>query len=208
MEQQMTRRSYAVAIDLDGVVADFITPFRDEVRREYCIEIQEEDIRAHDLHLALGVGRQEARILVLRTLDRPDLQLYPGAEQGLRQLVGSGVDVHLVTARGSWQGTDPEHTTRWLADRGIQDQVHYKSLDETVEGRKYAVAAHFDCIVDDNLAELTGAMEHRGDVGLLIVYEHPWNRCLDARSRLTRVEDWETLVRAIGAARACRPPDC
>ncbi len=201
----MTSPPYAVAIDLDGVVVDFISGFRDEVRRAYGVEIREEEITAHDLNLVLGVSRDEARDLVLRTLARDALALSSGAERGLRHLVDAGVEVHLVTSRASWQGRSQERTISWLGRRGINHPVHFASLDESAEGQKYAVAARLDCFVDDNIAELIGAMEHRGETRLLIVFDHPWNRCVDARSRLTRVRDWSSLVAAISAASGRHP---
>jgi hypothetical protein len=185
---------YVAGFDIDGVIGDFVSRFRVVVREEYGVELREDQIRGHDLILALGVGNAEALALIRKTLEDPDYALYPQAEEGLRQLADAGVEVHIITAR--WNG-DPDAaglTEDWLAARGFRRGVHYQRIDAVKEGAKYGVNADLDCFVDDNLVELIEMADRRPDVPTLIVYDHPWNQTLDVRRRFRRVNGWDDLV--------------
>jgi uncharacterized HAD superfamily protein len=186
--------TYVAGFDIDGVIGDFVTRFRQIVRERYGVDLMEEHIRSHDLFLALGVSSSDALALVRATLAHPDYMLYAGAADGLRALVEAGIEVHIVTAR--WNG-DPDarvKTEEWLAARGLLSGKHYNRIDAVKEGDKFAVEASLDSFVDDNLVELLKMAERRPDVRLLIVYDHPWNQSLDVTQRLKRVSGWADLV--------------
>jgi hypothetical protein len=189
----MTER-YVAGFDIDGVIGDFVSRFRVVVREAYGVELREDQIRAHDLSLALGVGKAEALELIRTTLEHPDYELYPKAREGLRQLVDADVEVHIITAR--WNG-DPDasgRTESWLASRGLELGVHYHRIDAVKEGAKYGVQASLDCFVDDNLVELIEMADRRPDVPTRVVYDHPWNQTIDVGRRFQRVAGWPDLV--------------
>jgi len=191
------KRPYVAGFDIDGVIGDFVSRFRDVVRQVYSADLAEADIRGHDLFLALGIGKMEALDLIKQTLEHPGYELYPGAADGLARLVREGVEVHIVTAR--WNG-DPNAaalTEQWLASRGLQKGSHYHRIDAVHEGAKHGVEASLDSFVDDNLVELVEMAERRPDVETLIVFDHPWNATLDVRRRFRRVVDWSELVALI-----------
>jgi hypothetical protein len=192
----MTER-YVAGFDIDGVIGDFVSRFRVVVREAYGVELREDQIRAHDLFLALGVGKTEALALIRTTLEHADYELYPQAREGLRQLVDADVEVHIITAR--WNG-DPDASRRtesWLASRGLEKGVHYHRIDAVKEGAKYGVQASLDCFVDDNLIELIEMADRRPDVPTRIVYDHPWNQTIDVGRRFQRVAGWPELVALI-----------
>lgn len=185
---------YVAGFDIDGVIGDFVSTFRGVVRETYGVDLSEDQIRAHDLMLALGVGKAETLGLVRTTLEHPDYALYPQAKDGLRQLADAGVEVHIITAR--WNG-DPdavELAQQWLGAHGLDLGVHYHRIDAVKEGAKYGVRSDLDCFVDDNLVELIEMSERRPDIPTLIVFDHPWNRTLDVRGRFLRVSGWMDLV--------------
>jgi 5'(3')-deoxyribonucleotidase len=197
---------YVAGFDIDGVIADFVTSFRGTVRDKYGVELREEQIRGHDLSLALGIGHGELSPLVRTTLERRNPNLYPKAAEGLAQLVTAGLEVHIITAR--WNG-DPDglpQIEQWLGERGLQKGVHYHRIDAVREGAKHGLAARLDCFVDDNLMELIEMADQRPDVPTLIVYDHPWNQTADVHGRYCRVTDWPELVALILADRDARLP--
>lgn len=197
---------YVAGFDIDGVIGDFVSRFRVVVREAYGVELREDQIRGHDLVLALGVSKAEALALIRKTLEHPDYALYPQAKDGLSQLADAGVEVHIITAR--WNG-DPDAaglTGDWLAARGLERGVHYHRIDAVKEGAKYGVNVNLDCFVDDNLVELIEMADRRPDVPTLIVFDHPWNQTLDVRRRFRRVAGWADLVPLILAdAKATHP---
>lgn len=181
---------FVIGLDIDGVIADFVTEFRSVVMEEYGAELEDADIRAHALRLALGVAEEESRRLVRLTLLR-ELDLYPGAQRGLGTLVGAGAEVHVITARPAGANGTRE-TEEWLTTRGLFPGKHYHRVDHARPGEKHAVPAHLDVFADDDLDELIGMAEHRPGVRL-VVFDHPWNQTLDVHRRLRRVQDWDQL---------------
>jgi 5'(3')-deoxyribonucleotidase len=187
-------RKYVAGFDIDGVIGDFVSRFRALVQDRYKVNLLEEDIRAHDLYLALGVSSPEALELVHATLAHPEYEIYPGAADGLRALVVGGVEVHIITARWNGEPDARARTEEWLASRGLTSGTHYNRIDAVKEGQKFAVDAALDSFVDDNLVELLRMAERRPEVRSLIVYDHPWNQTLDVGGRLRRVRAWDELV--------------
>lgn len=185
---------YVAGFDIDGVIGDFVSTFRVVVRAEYGIELREDQVRAHDLFLALGVGKAETLGIIRQTLEHADYALYPQARDGLRQLVEVGIEVHIVTARWNGDRDATRLTEQWLAARGLERNIHYQRIDAVKEGAKYGVDADLDCFVDDNLVELIEMSERRPDVHTLIIFDHPWNQTLDVRTRYRRVTGWDELV--------------
>ena len=185
---------YVAGFDIDGVIGDFVSSFRVAVREAYGVELREDQIRAHDLSLALGVGKTETLALIRTTLEHPDYALYPEAMDGLRQLVDAEVEVHIITARWNGDLDAAGRTESWLGTRGLEPGVHYHRIDAVKEGAKYGVQTPLDCFVDDNLVELIEMADRRPDVPTLIVYDHPWNQTIDVTRRFRRVTGWSDLV--------------
>jgi hypothetical protein len=79
-----------------------VSAFQATVLATYQIDLREDQIRAYDLSLALGIGKEELGTLIRATLERHDASLYPEAREGLAQLVWAGLDVHIITSR--WNG--------------------------------------------------------------------------------------------------------
>ena len=193
-------RLFTIGVDIDGVIADFVSVFRAEVLREYGVELADSDIRAHDLYLALGVSKDEAREMIRRTLDHQALALYPGAADGLAALVKSGLEVHIVTARNGGGAGAVSAAAEWLVQRRLHEGVHYHRVDVVPEGGKHTIASHMHAFVDDNLDEVIALAEHSSPDQLLIVFDHPWNQTIDVHSRFVRVGNWPELVDTVNAA--------
>jgi uncharacterized HAD superfamily protein len=191
--------TFVAGFDIDGVIGDFVTSFREVVRRSFGVELSEADIRGHDLFLALGLGKADTIELIKQTLEHPGYTLYPGAKDGLAQLVSIGIEVHIITARWNGRPDAAALTENWLQARGLDRGVHYHRIDAVKEGAKFQIKADLDSFVDDNLVELIEMAEARPEVRTLIVYDHPWNQTRDIRSRFRRVKDWNQLVEVLTA---------
>ena len=174
-----------IAIDIDGVVANFVASFIPVVKQRYGLSLNTRDIYVHDLDLVLGVTPDEAMELVRSTL-RCDLDPYPGAIRGLARLRRRH-EVTLVTAR-------PEDmmdvTTRCLRERNII----YHSLLHFTAGFKHQNEHAFDVFVDDHLREGFGFV---GKVPHIIIFDRPWNRTFNVSNLFKRAHNWRELVSLI-----------
>lgn len=172
-----------IGIDIDGVIADFVTSFRALVKEKYNIEFGYEDIREHDLYKVLGINEKEAIELILETFDF-DLNTQPDAPESIRKL-SEIHEIVLVTARP--QQTE-EITKKWLEKKGIP----YNKLIIVTEGNKHETEKEgFDVIIDDHLKEIVRWSEK---VPLVLVYNHPWNKSLNIKNNFERVFSWEDIL--------------
>jgi len=174
-----------IAVDIDGVISDFVGTFIPLVKERYGIELSQDDIYVHDLFLVLGITEQETQELIIETLRRP-IRPIPGAVKALKK-INSNHDVHIITAR---HPSAQEITKQWLSDHKIQ----YDSLIWLKEGNKHLLEKKFDIVIDDHLRELLG---FHGKVKHLVVFDHPWNRTKNVKALVRRVYTWNDIENLI-----------
>lgn len=171
-----------IGVDIDGVVADFVTTFLLLVKKRYGLMLRQQDIYVHDLYLVLGIPRDEAMDLIRETI-RCDLQPYPGAIRGLARLRRNH-GVMLVTSRPRDM---MDVTKRWLSRRNIP----HDRLLQFQEGSKHRSEYPFDVFVDDHLRE---ALALVGKVPHIILFDRPWNRSFNVAGHLKRAHSWGEIV--------------
>ena len=180
-----------IGIDIDGVTADFVTPFLPVLEEALGRPVHYEDITAYLFQEALGYS-DEMEVHVRAEIDRRDLLRdlpeIPGALEAIRRLARRH-DVHFITARPGekWGGV----TREWLDCRGFP----YTSL-RFREGRKADASEGFDLFVDDYLENALDLVAQ--DIHVCL-YDQPWNRVPDLPSGCTRVRSWRE-VEAVAAA--------
>lgn len=157
-----------VLLDVDGVLADFVTPVLAEINARTGGEYTYEEINGWDIYAALNVDPTVGR-LVDNVIQQPGfcagLREYPGVAKFL-ELLRERADVIAVTAPfegAHWIG---ERLT-WLADRGFSKRdIVFTNRKELVRG---------DYLIDDK-ASTVGTWEDVHPLGRGILYNRPWNR--------------------------------
>lgn len=171
-----------IGIDIDGVITDFVSTFIEVINEKYNIRFGHEDVKEHDLYKVLGISEDEAKKLIIETLDK-DLQPQPYAIDELNKL-NREHDIFLITAR--------PHNTRniteqWLYKHGIK----YKELIYLDEGKKHKLKEQsnlkLDVIIDDNLKDIINWIDK---VQLIIILNHPWNKSLNIKNNFIRAYNW------------------
>lgn len=172
-----------IGIDIDGVIADFVTSFRAIIKEKFDLEFGYEDIREHDLYKVLGIGEQEAVELIISTFDY-NLNTQPDAIESIRKL-SKDHEIVLITARPK---EVEDITKKWLKEKGIE----YNKLIIVTEGNKHLTEKEgFDVIIDDHLKEI---IRWTQKVPLVLVYNHPWNKSLNIKNNFERVYSWEDIL--------------
>ena len=87
----MGKKSLNIAVDIDGVLLDFIDGFIPVVQERLGVTITHESILTHDLHLLLGISREEMWEIVNETLATKMFPTIPGALDGMRKINGYGI---------------------------------------------------------------------------------------------------------------------
>lgn len=174
-----------IAIDIDGVISDFVDEFSKIVWTKYHKKLTEKQILQHDLYKVLGIEKDEAITLIKETLSR-DLKLQRGAAESINELSKSH-EIILITGR-------PKNTLiktrKWLADH----KVKYDHLYFLNEGCKHEFEKELDVVIDDHLEEI---IKWVGIVPLIIVFDHPWNKCLNVRENFVRAHNWKEVLEII-----------
>lgn len=180
-----------IAVDVDGVLADHLTPFVTELEAETGFELRPEELATWDL--PLPDGETDLLTAVTRRLADPAyLRRAPtvdGAIEGVERLRDRDHEIVVATHR-------PAHThsaTReWLADNGIR----YDEYLEDVPENKGAIEA--DLLVDDYHGNVRDAVD-AGRAGLL--FRRPWNRLYAAEFDHRQIVDgWEQIPDAVASA--------
>lgn len=184
-------RRLKIAVDIDVVIADFVSTFRELVRERLKFELRYEDIYVHDLNLVLGLDLQSELMPLVHETIRRDPTPVLGARESLGRLAASH-DIILVTARPS----DLDEVTRaWLTTH----EIPHHSLHHMPEAEKNSTNIELDVVIDDHLKELLGFINK---VPELVIFDRPWNQTFNVKQHVTRVRTWpevETLVDRIAS---------
>src|SRR5579864_6321579 len=86
-----------IAIDIDGVISDFVDSFSKIVWMKYKKKLTEQQILQHDLYKVLGIEKEEVITLIKETLTM-DLKLQPGAVKSINEL-SKDHEIILITGR-------------------------------------------------------------------------------------------------------------
>ncbi len=160
-----------LGIDLDGVVANFTEGWMSFYNREFGTSLVFEDSRTWgDLvnltHFAhIGEFWHWASDLDGHSVFR-HLDTFPGAVDALKELVGEGHEIVVITSKPSFAVED---TYQWIEEHEIPtEEVHI--LED-----KWLVAA--DVYLDDGPHVLPGLVENRPE-STVCRYVRPWNHPL------------------------------
>lgn len=173
-----------IGLDIDGVISDFVAIFTKIIYDEYDIFITEDQIIYHDLNLVLGIPQEETNRLIHQTLQE-DIPLIEGAKEAIDELSKEHL-IYLVSARP----IDRKITLDWLERK----EIKYNELIFLEEGKKYQCNIDLDVFIDDNLKEI---IKFIGKIKYLIIYDHPWNRCLNIKNKFQRVKNWKDILHYI-----------
>ena len=183
----MHKKPLNIAVDIDGVLLDFIDGFIPVVHERLGVTISHQDIITHDLHLLLGVPFKELWELVNITLATKVFPVIPGAQEGLKAI--SHHNISIVTSR------PPEHeqqTRDNLKKYGFTfGDIHFRKYLN-----KFKEQDGTDILIEDSLEEALLASEH---IQHVVLFCQPWNQfTLNSKNRLIPVVDWEEVVHVVG----------
>ena len=178
-----------IGVDIDGVVADFVTPFlpvlgellERDVRYEEITSYLFQDVFGYDDEMEVRVREEIDRRDILR-----DLPALPGAVDAIRRL-GKDHEIHFVTARrdAKWGAL----TREWLDRKGFPyDLVLFR------EGRKAEAGEGFYLFVEDCLENARDLATQNIHVCLM---DQPWNQAEELPERCARVRSWEEVEEVV-----------
>lgn len=183
-------RHLKIAIDIDGVVCDFITSFLRVLKEEHGLDMAREHIDTWELPVRLGLGPYEVLKMITKTHETGLAKPMPNAIAGIRKLTESHA-VAFLTARPT---ASKRATFAWLAKHGLG------GINVIWVGTKpkcYLVNYYkFDVMIDDSLEELMPVLDTSSSCRL-IVLDQPWNQSYNLSGALMRAKDWNGILEII-----------
>lgn len=179
-----------VLLDVDGVLADWLRFYVEQVNRICGTNFKQEDAKSWDVEEAFDISGQK-RKQVHQIISRPGscygLQAIPGALEGVNWLRDiPEVRIAYVTAPWNSSTTWAYERREWLKDKGF-----LQPEDSLVFTRdKYLVAG--SVFIDDKPANVE-AWQKANPNGSGLVWSQPYNYVSD----LPRLRNWEELVQHI-----------
>lgn len=175
-----------VLLDVDGVLANFVTPALREINWLLGTEHEHDHLTEWDLMKWAGVGPRDEDYLYRRLKRKgfhAQIHPYPGAVEGVKALEEIA-NIHIVTS--------PMHGETWCYERWSWLDTHFgfEAHEVTFTHHKGLVVG--DYIVDDKLENVSS---RRG--GLL--WNQPWNQT--APQTLKRIGGWAELIEHVKEGR-------
>lgn len=180
-----------LAIDLDGVVADFNRGWTSAYNHRFGGQLAAEMVESWDGPLALTHFEDMSAFWAwARDVDGQSvfrhLEPYPEALEALGRLDRDGHRVVIVSAKPDWAIPD---TLAWLAQHRIPTrEVHFTES-------KFEVDA--DVYLDDAPAQLQELTRHRGASAAVCRYVRPWNDPVEGAHDIHGWSDLFALVRRL-----------
>ena len=193
-----------IGVDVDDVLVESLPGYLEAFRTYFGREVKVEDAAWEIFHRFPSIPSTQmwGFFAELETSDflatRP---IYADAVNAVRSLASGGHRLFVVTGR---LASHREHTHRLLQRAGIahlfEDLVH-RSEEMAVEYKpRVARERGLDCLIEDELHVAVAVA--RVPVSVLLV-DRPWNQG-DLPHGITRVTDWDHILRHVGAVAAQR----
>lgn len=174
-------------VDLDGVIADLLTPFTKKINKEFGLSLKHEDITSfHFADCIPGLDWDSIKSVWENPKFILKQPLLPWAKWGINRLKGLGYTIYIITARKSYL---KQATLQWLE----KHEIHF---DEIVTGKReekwsYIERKGLDIFIEDKAQNALEAVRSCERVYLI---DAPYNKQLD-EPKIIRVEGWREIVK-------------
>lgn len=161
-----------ILVDVDGVVADLVTPILNRVNDLTNSKVEYKDItKFYFFNPKNKILNSDQCKIAHDTISQPGfhdlLKVMPGAKKGLKQLTDRGHEIIWVTAPWRYSKTWCWERTIWLKENfGAEpENIIFTSRKELIPG---------NILIDDNV-EYLEAWQKTNFSGIALTYDQPWN---------------------------------
>jgi 5'(3')-deoxyribonucleotidase len=187
----VTTKRPRILLDVDGVLADFVSSYLELVYQETGNRHTHEQVTQFDMKRALGLTDIDAAHVAAQ-IQREGfcsaIEPLPGAVDAVRRLQAIS-DVYIITSPWNSCPTWTHEREKWLANHFAIPHAHvlHGSAKHLVVG---------DVLVDDRWDTcVKWRDEHPSKT--VVMWESPWNRTCEWSGWLTN--DWDQLIRLVEA---------
>lgn len=187
-----------IGIDIDEVLAEFISPFLSYYNLQYNTHFKREQIHCYDLEEALSADKESVNGAILDFMHSDlvkSLPVIPVSQKSVRKL-GSEHDLTIITSRSySILG---KATEDWLEQNfpKVFSKVYFTGhwLDGPKKNKHQLCAElGLDLMIEDNLDYAKKCAQ----VTQVYLFDCPWNQENHLPEWITRVKNWPEIMHLI-----------
>lgn len=192
----MITLKFRIAVDVDGVLGDQVSPILLELNEKYGIKLSKEDITDWEYPIVdtkIDVEIEEALLDQSYVLEMP---VVKGAKEGMFYLWKN----HFVVIATSRPKETEAATLKWISS----NFKFHEYCNTRGKGKKFL---HADILIDDNIQYIKEFSNNNG-VGLL--FSQPWNenrlciRDLINRGKVHCCDDWANILKIVKLLESAR----
>ncbi len=190
-----------IYIDIDDVIANTTKTIPDLANRMFGKKIRYEDLTSFNLNESLKLTPEQMKVF-FATLHQEDILMtftaVDGSVDAIERLIKMGYEIYLITGRPP---QSYEVTRKWLSRQGFsydylyfadkydryQDQADKPFILSMTRLAEYT----FELVVEDSM-KMARWFRDRGT--RVAIMDHPWNRELAEDSKVTRCQDWDSVM--------------
>lgn len=187
-----------IAVDIDEVLADFLSYFVYFHNLMYKTQASKEDMKKYYLHEVFNVEREEMSIRYLEfkslhLLER--LKPVEGSKTGIKKLIELGFVPHLVTARPQ---VIEKETRKWLSIHfpRYNFPIHFAHNLKGEFKKKSEICKEIgaETLIDDHIDNALDCAEN----GIMVfLMDAPWNQAGSLPEDVVRVKSWMDIIKKI-----------
>ena len=183
-----------IAVDVDGVLLDIITPYTKLYNQLYNAAHKKEDVKKWEFYLDWNLTEEEAFKIFYEIYNNAiSVSLTDKEAPKYLQLLNQEHEIDIVSARSfrfKMQLKDK------LEQCDITKGIHYKDLI-LVDPKPYDLKfqLNYDVFIDDN-PHLVDPVKERAR-SILLLFDQPWNRDSVCNDKAIRVKDWKEVYSQI-----------
>lgn len=179
-----------IAVDVDGVLLDIITPYTKLYNQQFNASFKKEDVKKWEFYLDWNLTEEEAFKIFYKIYNNAiSVSLIDRQAPKYLQLLNQEHDIDIVSARSFKFKSQLKEK---LEQCGITKGIHYKRL-VLVESKPYDLKLQYkyDIYVDDN-PHLVEPIKNN-ERPILLLFDQPWNLDSVCNEKAIRVKNWEEV---------------
>ena len=191
--RRLASKTRWIGIDVDGVLADQVSPLLPIIKRQLGIELNYEDVKQWDLPVSTT---NIAKLIEERHGDEDYVRSLP-MHRGAAEIVRNLSKQHRIAVITSRSEKSDVWTKKWLE----ANQIPFDRFINTKE--KHNTTFPVSVLIDDYLRNVTKFLHNTE--GRVILFDQPWNRDRDelqkylADGRLVIVRNWQEVASSLAA---------
>ena len=190
-----------IGVDLDEVLADFVSPLLEYHNEKYKTNLTEEKVHSYYFWEVWGGTRKEAieKIQDFLTTDYfKNIQPILGSQEGI-EILSKKHELILITSRPiSIRNETLTWLNKYFPNKFSEEKIYFTAkahLQKNIKAKaNICLEQGIELLIEDNLDY---AKESVLNGTRVLLFDYPWNQADDLPERIKRVYSWQDILENI-----------